>query len=471
MLTTHTRREFLQWSAATGAGLLVTACTPIGVRESFDPQRLPLLVKPGDPRYDVLRRNYNLRIDTFPAAIAPCRSTGNVAESIRYARAMHLPVAVRSGGHSMEGFSSNNDGLVINLAEMDDVELRSDHTLRVGPGCTLSRLYDAVLPRGRLLPAGSCGTVAVGGLTLGGGYGFFSRQYGLTCDHLRSATMVDGTGTIRLTRDDPELLWALRGGGAGNFGVVTEMEFDSQPAPALFHAHRFKVRHLRATTAKAWLEKWFSFSAQLPNTCFSAFVLNGSTLTVLTTSFADSDAELRAQVAAFAEAAEPSISSASAPPGIALKRYYGSLEPLYFKNASAGFYRGFADVAGVIEQVLARVIATPGMIYQVNTMGGNIAAPRFETVSCYAHRQFGFISELQAYWQHAGQADALLAATREIQQMFSAHGIAAQYVNYCSTDFAHWPEAYYAENYARLQAIKRRYDPDDRIRHPQSVRA
>lgn len=463
-MRTLSRRDFLQWSAA-GAGLLLSGCTFVRV-----PEALPELVLRDDPRYATLRHGYNTRVDRHPHAIALCRDTAEVAAAIRYARRLDLPVAVRSGGHSMEGFSSNDDGLVIDLSRINQVQLQADGSAQVGPGCKLAALYDALLPQGRLLPAGSCGSVGIGGLTLGGGYGFFSRRYGLTCDHLRAATMVDGRGEIRSTRDDTELLWALRGGGAGNFGVVTAMEFETRPVPELFHSHRFRVHRLGAVDAAAWFERWFAFAAQLPETAFSACLLNGRTLYVLITNIAGDDAEVATLSATLAQGTEPVESDHRADIGNALKRYYGSLAPLPFKNASAGFYRSFADIEGVIEPILRTVIETPGLIYQINTVGGRIDDPARSAVSCYPHRRFGFISELQAYWQRPEQQADLMQVSTQIQERIRAAGIQAQYVNYCSRDFPQWWLAYYGDNYARLQAVKRHYDPDDCIRYPQSVR-
>ena len=185
----------------------------------------------------------------------------------------------------MEGFSANDGGLVINLSKMNSVEFLEDNKIKTGPGCTLSHLYDQILPKKRIIPAGSCGTVGLGGLTMGGGYGMFARKYGLACDSLLEATLVDGNGMIHSTKDDPELLWAIRGGGAGNFGVVTEMIFQSYAAPSTMQAHHFKTRNLDAERAKNILRKWFEFAAQLPQSCFSGFVLNGSTLNILVTNY------------------------------------------------------------------------------------------------------------------------------------------------------------------------------------------
>lgn len=168
--------------------------------------------KQGDPEYDILRKGFNKRINKFPLVIALCKNTAGVAAAINYALQNKLPVTVKSGGHCMEGFSCNNGGMVINLSLLNTVEWVNGETVTVGPGCTLSNLYDILLPKGQIIPGGSCAGVGIGGLVLGGGYGLMARKLGLTCDSLVDITMVDGAGQIRHSSTDKELLWACKGG-------------------------------------------------------------------------------------------------------------------------------------------------------------------------------------------------------------------------------------------------------------------
>jgi FAD/FMN-containing dehydrogenase len=475
----YSRKKFIQSGSALlagtcagiGAPVAAAAATGTGTGNAAATAAPGLvLVGKADPRYEQLRHGFNKRIDKYPQAIALCQSTQDVVQALAQARKNRWPVAIKSGGHSMEGFSLNDGGLVLDLAGMNSVALLADGQIRVGPGCKLGQLYAQLLPKNRLLPAGSCGTVALGGLTLGGGYGLFARQYGLTCDHLQEATMVDGKGIIRSTRDDPELLWALKGGGAGNFGVVTELRFTTHAAPATLSAHHFKARTLTPGRAKHLLERWCAFAEKLPLTCFSAYVLNGSTLNILVTHFGQPSPALQQQLTALAR--ETDEFKAGQPGQLAkmVKNYYGAHGPLYFRNSSAGFYSGFAQIGGFIEQVLEQIVHTPGMIYQVNTVGGNIAQAGFEATSCYPHRAYPFISELQAYWEKPAQATRLAQVSKQILDLFARQGVSAQYINYCSLDFANWESAYYGKNYPRLQAVKRKYDPDNLIRHPQSIR-
>ncbi|MDQ3110887.1 MAG: FAD-binding protein [Bacteroidota bacterium] len=488
MSRNFSRKDFLKLTAMAGAGIFIAGCAGDETKSGDDsltsadssknapkdiPEKISVdLIRKDDPRYEELRKGFNKRINKFPLVIALCTSTEDVSEAIQYARNNNLEIAIKSGGHSMEGFSCNQDGMVINVSKMNSVKIGEDETITTGPGCTLMHLYDEILPEKLILPTGSCGTVGLGGLTMGGGYGLFSREYGLTCDSLLKATMVDGNGKIHSTNDDPELLWALRGGGAGNFGVVTEMVFQSYPAPQQFQAYHFKSRKLDSEKAKSLLGKWFEFASQLPDSCFSGFVLNGKTLNVLVTNYQmKNNAALQPLLEEFKqqtdEFREGPVSDDVAK---ALKNYYGSVVPVYFKNSSAGLYKSFDEIELFIHEVLEKIVTTPGMIYQVNTLGGKIADPEFEKVSCYPHRAANFISELQAYWNEPSQETKYQDISLEILELFKMRGISNQYINYCSIDFTEWEAAYYGSNYPRLQAVKKKYDPENFIRHPQSVR-
>jgi FAD/FMN-containing dehydrogenase len=484
---TYTRKQFIQLSAAAGAAIFLGACgengnkkeagkitqaagTPSIINHSNTSSPSLDLVDKNDARYNALRQGFNKRIDKCPQVIAVCATTQEVAAAIRYGQEKGLPIAVKSGGHSMEGFSCNDGGMVINLSKMNRVEMLGGDKIKAGPGCTISSLYDVILPQGRLLPAGSCGTVGIGGLTLGGGYGLFARKYGLTCDHLLEAIMVDGNGNIHSTKNDEELLWALKGGGTGNFGVVTEMIFHTQAAPVTLQAHYFKARNLTPEKAAAILQTWMELAAQLPASCFSGYVLNGSTLNILITNYEPPTDNFLAQLNKLAGAVDEFHSSQPGSLARMLHNYYGRQGPVCFRNSSAGFFKDFNDISGFISQVFEITVHTPGMIYQVNTLGGKIKDGGFEKLSSYPHRAFDFVSELQGYCDNAAQDKRIAEATTQVLKITEQHGITRQYVNYCSLEFSNWENAYYGENYSRLQAIKRKYDPGNNIRHPQSIK-
>ena len=140
---------------------------------------------------------------------------------------------------------------------------------------------------------------------------------------------------------------------------------------------------------------------------------------------------------------------------VLLKVHYGLQHPIYFKNASAGLYRNYKDIEACALIVLDKVIKTPGLIYQINTLGGKINSPQFQQASAYAHRHLPFLSELQAYWDEPKEEKNRVEAFEEIQKHFFENDVKAHYTNYPDLNFRNWREAYYGNNYERLLAVKK----------------
>ncbi len=485
------RRTYLKITGFLTAGFILSGCKnthspqPI-INEPTDPiipdekaietvidllnSKEVVVLQQSDSDYELKRMGFNLRVPKKPKYIALCKSTKGVSEAVKFARQEQLAVAIKSGGHSFEGFSSNNAGLVIDLSLFKAIKWLDKDNVSIQPGVTLAEVYDNILPRKRIIPMGSCGGVGVGGLTLGGGYGLFSRKYGLTCDHLEEFTMVDGKGNIIQSSDDKELAWACRGGGNGNFGVVTEMTFRTHEAPNWFIRHRFKAYNLTTERAKQLLEAWFTYAGQLPGSCFAAFVLNHKTLTLLITDFEEQSPELTTMIEQFTLLCDKYIPDTKKDLAPSLKKYYGIQHSIFFKNACAGLYTGFSDVAPSIEKVIEIVGNTKGLIFQVNTLGGAINTDAFETISCFPHRARPFMGELQAYYDKPAQGTMQIERFQKIQKLLKTGGVSAHYRNYPDLDFEDWESAYFGNNYPRLQAVKRKYDPDNVIRHEQSIK-
>src|SRR6266851_4362849 len=182
------------------------------------------LIWPADAGYDDARALFNAMIDKRPALIARCRSADDVAQVIALAREHGVPLAIRGGGHNGGGLGSVDDGIVIDLSLLKSVSVDPGaRTVRVGGGCTWGEVDAATHEHGLAVPCGIISTTGVGGLTLGGGIGHLTRGYGLTIDNLLAAEVVlpDGRQVTTSADENPDLFWALRGGG-GNFGVVTE---------------------------------------------------------------------------------------------------------------------------------------------------------------------------------------------------------------------------------------------------------
>jgi hypothetical protein len=282
--------------------------------------------------------------------------------------------------------------------------------------------------------------------------------------------MVDGKGNILTEKSNNELLWAAKGGNNGNFGVITSLTFKLQAAPAMMQSHRFRSYKVDAAKAKVILKKWFDITQALPVNCFSAFVLNKTTLYILLTNVGSHTNEIQKIIASLSEVTEKTTHSKPAPIEVALKNYYGIQHPLYFKNASAGLYKNFASIEKHIEAALKIVTETSGMIYQVNTLGGNIQSSQFENTSAFPHRAYSYFSELQTYWERPEQETLLLKRFQQVQEIFNSAGIDAQYRNYPDINFKNWPTLYYGKNYGRLQQLKKQYDPENIFNYEQSVR-
>ena len=189
------------------------------------------LVTPGQDRYEEARKLYNGMIDKRPRFIVRCTDVADVIDAVHFGRDNGLLIAIRGGGHNGGGLGTCDDGLVIDLGLMKGVRVDpAERTVRVGPGCTQGDVDHATHAFGLAVPAGIVSTTGISGLTLGGGHGYLARRFGLTIDNLTAADVVlaDGSFVTASETRNPDLFWALRGGG-GNFGVVTSFLFRAIP--------------------------------------------------------------------------------------------------------------------------------------------------------------------------------------------------------------------------------------------------
>lgn len=427
---------------------------------------------PESDGYRLACKLFNSRLNPKPSAVKRCHTEDDVIQGIHWAREQKKTISIKSGGHCFEGFCMVDDSLSLDMSAMNQMSIDpKTHVFTVGPGAKLQQINEFLLAKGRVLPAGSCGGVGIGGLTLGGGYGLLARQYGLTCDQLLGLRMIDANGEIHDCSGDHELLKACRGGGNGNFGVVTQFRFRTQPAPTHLYRRRFKADHLTPSKVKALLEAWFKATQDLPRDAFSAFVLNGKSLLVLLT---HTELKSQAKITALMKPLESLVDSATryyAPlyPS-AIKTYYGRPGPLPFKNACAGMLEGISEIKDIVETLAQKVAATSGVIWQVNTLGGAIQDTKFAQSSVFAHRDCSYMSEIQGYWEDPKRQERMVHAVDEIQTLLANHGIKRHYCNYPDRNFTN-PQISYFGNLDFLQKIKRQYDPNDLFHHPQGVRS
>ncbi|MDQ4077267.1 MAG: FAD-binding oxidoreductase, partial [Chloroflexota bacterium] len=246
--------------------LLSTNDVPVdeGRIQAFAAELRGEVIRPGDTTYDEARKVWNGMIDRRPAVIARCTGAADVMAAVRFAREQGLPIAVRGGGHNVAGNAVCEGGLVIDLSLMRGVRVdRERSVVRVAGGALLGDVDHETQAFGLAVPLGAVSTTGVGGLSLHGGLGFLTRKYGLTADNLVSADVVTADGQL-ITADEnhhPNLLWALRGGGA-NFGVVTSFEFRLHPVgPEVW----FLLTFYPAVEGPKVIEAFRSFMLEAPD--------------------------------------------------------------------------------------------------------------------------------------------------------------------------------------------------------------
>jgi len=458
------RRRFIKQTLAAAGSVLMPL--PSHAQRETLPSGLTLYF-PESADYKRLNTPFNSDLSFSPVAIAACRTEADVVAAVLYAKAKKLQPSIKSGGHSFIG-ESYRGGLIIDVSQMKQKIYRSStNTFTAGPGLKLAEVYDYLLPIGRLLPSGSCGGVGLSGLTLGGGYGFFARQHGLTCDHLKSVRMVTAEGKIISSEDLPELLWACRGGGNGHFGVITSMEFSTVKAPPVFTTQKFRAYNLSAERATQLMQDWFKVADQLPDPMFSAFVLNGKTLTILISStYSQNCPAFRKPKKALLSAGTKTKGVYSKATQTAVKVYSGRPHPLPFRNMCAGFYNGYADIKDIAQKICQQTTNNPGIIFQINTLGGSINTAKTETAA-YAHRKYPYLGELQAYWQTSAQKQKIMGGVDKIRELLN--NIPHHYANYPDPDLANPAKAYYGNSLERLRALKTKLDPDDFFHQSQGL--
>src|SRR6266516_1440176 len=232
------------------------------------------VVLPGASGYEQARLLFNTRFDVVkPRAVVFCESTADVERTVRWARRHAVRIVPRSGGHSYGGYSTTS-GVIVDVSRLKGVALdRHGHAV-IGAGARLIDVYDHLAQHGRTVPAGSCPTVGIAGLALGGGVGFASRKYGLTCDNLVEATVVlaDGTAVVANKRVHPDLYWALRGGGGGNFGIVTRLVFRTHPVSQVA---TYAIEWPWSDAAKV-VQAWQRLAPQAPDVLFALLNLNST---------------------------------------------------------------------------------------------------------------------------------------------------------------------------------------------------
>ncbi|MEU9651964.1 FAD-binding oxidoreductase [Streptomyces sp. NPDC048110] len=455
------------------------------------------LVRPGDPAWKSAHQLYNTRFDTLkPTAVAYAAHPDDIRTALSYARAHHIPVAIRNGGHSYAGWSSGNGRLIIDVSKLNRVRASAGEAV-VGAGAKLIDVYRALAAKGVTVPAGSCPTVGISGLTLGGGHGVVSRAYGLTCDSLTRATLITADGkeiTADAAGDQKDLFWALRGAGNGNFGIVTEFHFRTHPAPRAVSAYMTWPWSKAAAAVRAWQE----WGPDQPDEIWSSLHLAaapGHTPTLSVSAFSlGTYGELQNAVDRLADRIGSSASHVS------LKRrtYEESMEmyagcssfstdarchlpgsaPGHSPEGSLGretyaarsdFYDRSIPPAG-IKALLAQLPKVRGGAGSIafTALGGavNRVSP---TATAFVHRRSRMLAQYLVSWRPGTSGRAPQSWLDSAYGAMRPYASGAAYQNYTDPDLTDWRKAYYGDAAPRLARLKHQYDPDRVFTYPQAL--
>jgi FAD/FMN-containing dehydrogenase len=435
------------------------------------------LVARGAPAYAQARLLYDTRFDGVrPLAIAFCEGVQDVQRAVRWARKYGVRIAARSGGHSYGGYSTTA-GLVVDVSRMAGIRVdRANGTAAIGAGARLGPVYEKLAAAGVTIPAGSCPTVGIAGLTQGGGVGFASRRFGLTCDNVRRLTIVTADARV-LTCDaahNPDLFWACRGGGGGNFGIVAGFTFRVHPVGSVT---TYRVTWPWAE-AHAAVAAWQQFAPHAPDGHFSVLSLSagggGSPGVGSSGQFFGSETELRALLRPLLAAGTPTLSVKTRTYAEAMTYWAGGGGGRSTFAAKSDYAARPLSSAGIDEAmrwIAARAAdATPGGgTILLDSYGAAInRVPR--TATAFVHRSMLFSAQYLATWPPGPAAAANLSWLRRFYAAMRPHFSGFAYQNYIDPELTSWERAYYGSNYARLRQIKRKYDTANAFRFAQSIR-
>jgi FAD/FMN-containing dehydrogenase len=452
-----------------------------GLARSFRAAFAGTVITPGDERYDAARAVWNGTVDARPALIAQCHAQEDIVAAVNLARTAGCPLSVRAGGHSVAGFSTCDDGVVIDLSLMRRVTVDADaRTASAEPGATWADFDAATAAHGLASTGGLISTTGVAGLTLGGGIGWLQRKYGLSCDNLIAAEAVTADGSIVRASgtEHPELLWGLRGGG-GNFGVVTNFVFALHPVSTvlgglmLFPLDRGKqvLTAFRDWAAEApdEVSMLAAINTAPPEPFVPVELIGKKVLAILGCWCGDLDAGTAALEPL--RKMTPSVDVFGPMPYSALQGMLDGGAPRGLRNYFRGGYIADLDDE-VIDVALDHGARMPSPMSQIHfhQMGGAVGrvAP---DATAFSGRAAGYTYNLASTWTEPGEDALHIAANRELATALAPLSAAGAYVNFLSDGAGDRVRAAYGDAlYDRLARLKREYDPANLFSRNQNIR-
>ncbi len=439
------------------------------------------LVGREDPQYDETRKVYNGMIDKRPALIARCVDVADVISAVNYGRENQLTVAIRGGGHNGPGLGTCDDGLVIDLSGMQGIRVDPDNrTVRVEGGCLWGKVDHATHAFGLAIPSGFVSTTGVGGLTLGGGIGYLTRKYGLSIDNLLGADVVlaDGRMVTANSKENPDLYWALRGGG-GNFGVVTSFLFQGHPVDQVYGGPTLWPIEQATEVIKTWqdwilrapddLNGWFAFLKVPPGPPFPE-AFHRQTMCAVVWCYTGPLAQAEEVFQPIRRAHPPAIDFAGPIAYPALQSMFDPLLPpgmqWYWR---ADFFDKFGDAAVDLEAKYGSRVPTLQSTSHIYPINGAAHRPG-KADTAWSYRDASFAQVMVGVSPDPADAQKISDWAKDFWLAMHPHSAGGGYLNMMMDEGQDRVKASYRDNYERLARIKAKYDPRNLFHVNQNIK-
>ncbi|AHL75637.1 FAD-linked oxidase [Stutzerimonas stutzeri] len=449
--------------------------------EAFKAEFAGPIIFPEDPQYNEVRQIWNAMIDRRPSMIARCISPEDVVRSVDLVRQHEVPFSVRGGGHNIAGNAVCDDGLMIDLSLMKGVKIDQEQRRGyVEPGCTLSDFDAAAQAHGLATPLGINSTTGVAGLTLGGGFGWLSRKYGMTIDNLLGMDVIvaDGRQLHASETENADLFWGLRGGG-GNFGIVTRFEFQLHPVgPDVLcglivfpfeQAKSVMTQFARFTeTMPDELNLWM-ITRKAPPLPFLPEEVHGKEIVAMAVCYAGDPGEGEKYIEALREFGSAYGEHIGVQPYVAWQQAFDPLLTAGARNYWKSHNFSMLD-EGAIDAIIEYAGALPSSQCEifVATIGGQTGRIQPE-VMAYSNRDANYVLNVHARWETAAEDARCIAWAREFFTRTQSFASGGAYVNFLTGDETDRIAFAYGASYQRLVDLKRKFDPANLFRINQNI--
>jgi FAD binding domain/Berberine and berberine like len=416
---------------------------------------------PGDAGYDSARRIWNASIDMHPGLIARCSDTADVVRAVQSARANELLVAVRSGGHNVAGRALCDHGIVIDLSAMNGISVDPElHAVRVQAGALLGDVDRETHPHGLAVPVGTVSKTGIAGLTLGGGFGWLSRKYGLTCDNVISCEVVTAEGEIVTADADKhvDLFWGLRGGG-GNFGIVTSFLYRAHPVSTVLGG---LVVHARGQ-ATAVLRYYRDFMAYAPEelTAYASLITtpDGTPAVGVMVCYCGKVIEGEAILKPLRAFGSPIVDTIQRMPFPAMQRLADDTYPDNIYNYwKSTFLKELSDEA--IDLIIEHGNRSESLLSNITIqLYGGAVSRVGDADTAFAQRQAEYNVAIEAKWTDPAESRKHIGWTRAFSEALKPYSSNAYLLNFLGNEGRDLVRAAFGSNYTQLAELKAKYDP------------